>query len=214
MNKISLTSEKRDIFGRKVKTLRKKGLIPANIFGKDIKSEAISVDAKQFNEVYTKAGETQIISLDNRPVLVSNMSIHPITQEILHVDFRQVDLKEKITANVPVEIIGESDAEKQGLGTIVQQIDEVEVEALPTDLPEKIEVNIEGLLEVDQAIYVKDLKFGGDVEVKVDPELIVVKLEAPQVEEVIVPEETTETPVAQSEQETENQAQPEEKQAE
>lgn len=213
MNKLILKSEKRDVFGRKVKLLRRKGLIPANIFGKGIKSEAISVDSKEFKDIYAKAGETQIISLDNRPVLVSNMSIHPLSQEILHVDFRQVDLKEKITANVPVEIVGESDAEKQGLGTIVQQIDEVEVEALPTDLPEKIEVNIEGLMEVDQAIYIKDLKFGGDVEVKVDPELIVVKLEAPQVEEEVVSEEA-EAATPESPQEVNSPEQSEDKQSE
>ena len=82
------------MFGRKVKRLRKAGKIPANILEK-IKSEAISVDNKEFIEVFEKAGETQIIDLTGKPVLVSNTQVDPISAEYLHVDFRQVDLTEK-----------------------------------------------------------------------------------------------------------------------
>lgn len=183
--KITLKSEKRDTFGRKVSRLRKAGKIPANIFGKKIKSEAITVDKKEFTEVFEKAGETQIIDLGDRPVLVSNAQVDPVTGEFLHIDFRQVDLKEKIEAKVPVEVEGESLAEKQNLGTVVQQLHEIEVEALPADLPEKIMVDATLLTEVDQTVFVKDLKVSKDVEVKTDPELIVVKVEPPQKEEVV-----------------------------
>ena len=183
--KITLKSEKRELFGRKVKRLRKAGKIPANIFGKKIKSEAISVDNKEFIEVFEKAGETQIIDLTGKPVLVSNTQVDPISAEYLHVDFRQVDLTEKIEAMVPIEIEGESPAEKQNLGTVVQQIHEIEVEALPTDLPEKIIVDASILVEVDQAIYVKDLKVDKKVEIKTDLESIVIKVEPPTKEEVV-----------------------------
>lgn len=198
--KITLKSEKRDLFGRKVSRLRKEGKIPANIFGKKIESSAIIVDKKEFSEVYEKAGETQIIDLGGKPVLVSNTQVDPITGEYLHVDFRQVDLKEKIEAKVPVIVEGESPAEKQNLGTVVQQIHEIEVEALPADLPEKIIVDASILVEVEQAIYVKDLKVSGDVEIKTDLESIVAKVEPPQAEEVVevvAPAEGTE-PVAES----------------
>ncbi len=183
--KITLKSEKRELFGRKVKRLRKAGKIPANIFGKKIKSEAVSIDNKEFIEVFEKAGETQIIDLTGKPVLVSNTQVDPISGEYLHIDFRQVDLTEKIEAMVPVEIEGESPAEKQSLGTVVQQIHEIEVEALPTDLPEKIIVDASILVEVDQAIYVKDLKVDKKVEIKTDLESIVVKVEPPTKEEVV-----------------------------
>ena len=183
--KITLKSEKRELFGRKVKRLRKAGKIPANIFGKKIKSEAVSIDNKEFIEVFEKAGETQIIDLTGKPVLVSNTQVDPISGEYLHIDFRQVDLTEKIEAMVPVEIEGESPAEKQSLGTVVQQIHEIEVEALPTDLPEKIIVDASVLVEVDQAIYVKDLKVDKKVEIKTDLESIVVKVEPPTKEEVV-----------------------------
>ncbi len=192
MTKISLKADKRTVFGRKVKALRRDGLIPANVFGKKIDSLALTINTKEFHEVFDKAGETQIIDLDGRPVLVSNITSDPVSGDFLHVDFRQVDLTEKITANVPVEIIGESPAEKQGLGTVVQQISEIEVEALPADLPEKIEIDAALLIEVDQAIFVKDLKIDKKVAVKTELESIVVKVEPPTKEEVV---EVAATPV-------------------
>jgi len=187
MKSIKLESKKREVFGRKVKNLRSDGKIPANIFGKKIKSEAIIVDGKEFSEVYKLAGETQIIDLSGKPVLISNIQYDPVNESYLHVDFRQVDLSEKITASVPLVFEGESPAEKQSLGTVVEQIDEIEVEALPTDLPEKIIVDVSVLTEVDQAIYVKDLKIPAKVEVKDDSESIVVKVEPPQKEEEMAP---------------------------
>lgn len=203
--KITLKFEKREEFGRKVSRLRKAGLIPSNIFGKKIKSEAITVNGKEFSEVFKKAGETQIIDLGGKSVLVSNLQMDPISGDVIHIDFRQVDLKEKIEAKVPVELEGDSPAEKQNLGTVVQQIHEIEVEALPADLPEKIVVDATQLIEVDQAIYVKDLKVDKNVEIKTDLELIVVKVEPPTKEEVV------ETPVAETP--TEGEAKPAEGEA-
>lgn len=185
MTKITLKSEKRELFGRKVKRLRKIGLIPASIFGNKIKSHSITVKAKEFAEVFKKAGETQLIDLEGKSVLVSNLQKDPISDDVIHVDFRQVDLKEKIEAKVPVEVVGESPAEKQNLGTVVQQIHEIEVEALPADLPEKITVDATLLVEVDQAVYVKDLKLEKNVEIMTDSEMIVVKVEPPTKEEVV-----------------------------
>lgn len=190
MTKISLKAEKRTITGRKVKNLRKQGIIPANIYGKDVKSVSVQVKGKEFGEAFKKAGETGIIDLtlgkDVRPVLVGNVSLQPATGEVLHVDFRQVNLKEKVTAAIPVELIGESPAEKGGLGTAVLLVQELEVEALPTDLPEKFEVDATKLAEVDQAVKVADLKYDkSKVEVKAEPDEIVAKVEPPQKEEEI-----------------------------
>lgn len=190
MDKHTLKAEARKISGRKIKTLRKQGLLPANIFGKKVKSTSIQIPVKEFQNVYKQVGETGLVDLkvgsEDRPVLVHNIQVHPITDELLHVDFLQVDLKEKVTANVPVTIIGESPAEKQNLGTVVQQLNEIEVEALPADLPEKFEIDKSTLLEVDQAIKVSDLKVDrSKVEIKTDAEAIVAKVEPPQKEEVI-----------------------------
>jgi len=192
MDRPSLKAQKRNITGRKVKTLRNKGILPANIFGKKVKSQEISIDQKEFEQVFKKAGETTLVNLkldaekSPRAVLISNIQADPLTESPLHVDFHQVDLKEKVVAQVPVEVIGESPAEKTGIGTAVTYIDEIEVEALPGDLPENFMVDISNLSEVDQAIFIKDLKIDKNkIEIKDDLESIIVKVEPPQKEEVI-----------------------------
>lgn len=188
MEKIILKAKLRKLVGRKVKLLRKEGSLPANIYGKKIKSESIQIDLKEFLNVYKKVGDTGLFYINERPVLVANIQKDPVTDIVLHIDFHQVDLKEKVEAKVPVEISGESPAEKQGIGTVVQYINEVEVEALPTDLPEKFVVDISKLTEVDQAIFVKDIKVDkSKVEIRTDVESILAKVEPPQKEEVVVP---------------------------
>lgn len=190
MAKIELKADKRKLEGRKVKLLRAKGLVPANIYGRDVKSLSIEIDVKAFREVFKKAGETGIIEInldkETRPVLVNNVQVHPATDEILHVDFRQVNLKEKVSANIPVGIVGESPAEKAGLGTVVLLLQELEVKALPMDLPEKFEIDATKLTDVDQTVKVSDLAYDKTkVEVDADKDEIVVKVEPPQKEEVI-----------------------------
>lgn len=206
MNKITLKAEKRETLGRKVKSLRRDGILPGNIYGKKQKSLAIQVELKEFQKVFEDAGETGLLDLkvSNKsvPVLIDNVQEDPVTNRFLHVDFRQVNLKEKITAEVPIEIVGESPAEKQGLGTLVQHIDEVEVEALPTDFPDKFDLDVSKLEDVDMALFVKDLVYDKKkVKIESDLEEIVVKVEPlreeeleelPPVEEETVDEETGE----------------------
>lgn len=198
MDKHTLKAEKRKILGQKVKTLRKEGILPANIYGKKVKSLAIQVSFNEFEKIYKKAGETGIVEISvngsKRSVLINNVQIHPVSDLPLHVDFLQIDLKEKVTADVPVDFIGESPAEKSGLGTAVQYINEIEVEALPTNLPEKFEVDLSTLAEVNQTVLVKDLDVDTKkVEIKSDLDQILVKVEPPRKEEeVIAPVETEE----------------------
>ncbi len=188
MNAHPLKAEKRTIVGRKISNLRKQGILPANVYGKGISSESIQITLSEFKKVYKEVGETGLVELDlgneKKPVLVNNIQQNPVTGEPIHVDFFQVNLKEKVSAQVPVELTGESPAEKQAIGTAVQYVKEVEVEALPADLPENFVVDISELSEVDQAIYVKDLKYDKEkIEIKSDVEQIVVKVEPPQKEE-------------------------------
>ncbi len=190
MVKKSLKSEVRKITGRKVKSLRRDGIVPGNIYGNKIESLAVQVGLKDFQSLYKEVGETGLFDLkvgdEVKPVLIHQVQVNPKTSEVIHVDFMQVNLKVKVTASVPVELSGDSPAEKQGIGTVVQQLNEIEVEALPGDLPEKFEVSVDNLSEVDQAIYVKDLKIDSSkIEFKVDPDSIVVKVEPPQKEEVV-----------------------------
>ena len=189
MDKQTLKGEIRKLLGRKVKNLRKDGILPGNIFGKKITSEAVQVNFKDFLKVYKEIGETGLLTLEigkaEKPVLVHNLQVNPVTDVPVHVDFLQVDLKEKVEAEVPVELSGESPAEKQAIGTVVQHLNEIKVEALPMDLPEKFEVDTSVLAEVDQAILVKDLKVDRNkVTVMTDENEIVVKVEPPQKEEI------------------------------
>ena len=189
MDKQILKVETRKVEGRKVKKLRQAGILPGNVFGKKVKSLSLQIPLKDFEKIYKEVGETGLVMLaigkEEKPVLVHNVQLNPKTDEMLHVDFLQVHLKEKVEADVPVELSGESPAEKQSLGTVVQYINEIKVESLPTDIPEKFVVDASALAEVGQTILVKDLKVDSKVEVKNDPEEIVVKVEPPQKEEVI-----------------------------
>lgn len=199
MQKQSLKAEKRKVLGRKVKKLRREGILPANIYGKKIKSQAIQVPLAEFNKIFKKVGETGVVELSvnssNRPVLINSVQLDPVSDTPIHADFLQVDLKEKVTAGVPVELTGESPAEKQGLGTVVQQIDEIEVEALPGDLPEKFEIDLSVLTEVNQQVQVKDLTVDKKkVEVKQDGQQIIVKVEPPRKEEEAAPLPKEEVP--------------------
>lgn len=187
-----LKAEERKITGRKIEGLRKAGILPGNIYGKKVKSTSVQVNLKDFEKVYKEAGETGIVELDlgkeKRPVLIHNIQKQPVTDSPIHVDFYQVNLNEKVTASVPVELTGEAPAEKLSVGTAVQYVNEIEVEALPGDLPDKFVVDISDLSEVDQAIHIKDIKYDkAKIEVKSDVEQIVVKVEPPQKEEVIAP---------------------------
>ena len=182
MKKYTLTAEVRTLVGRKVKNLRKTGKLPASLYGKHIKSESLVVSEELFTDVYDKAGETGLIELhvgsEVKPVLVHTVQIDPVSSALLHVEFYQVNLKEKVKAKVPVEQVGESPAIAEKLGVLLTLLDEIEVEALPADLPEKIEVDISSLTAVDQEIRVSNLKVLPVVTILSDMEQGVVKVGA------------------------------------
>ena len=186
-SKPTLKADKRKLQGRKVKRLRKEGILPANIYGKKVKSLSIQVSLKDFEKAYKEVGETGLLQVEvenkKRPVLIHGVQIDPVTEVVLHADFHQVDLSQKVTANVPIDTMGGAPAEKQGLGTVVMQLDEVEVEALPADLPEKFVVDLSELKEVNQAVYVKELLVDKKVTIKDDSEAIIVKVEPLRKEE-------------------------------
>jgi large subunit ribosomal protein L25 len=181
MKKHTLTAQSRDTFGRKVKKLRVEGMIPATVYGKKSKSASLTVDAANFAKTYAEAGETGLVELSvgdglTRHVLVHHVQKHPVTGAILHVEFHEVDLKEKVHANVPVVLVGESPAVSEKRGVLLSILDEVEVEALPTDLVEHIEVDVSVLSGVGQEVKVKDLAVPHGLSVLNDAELTIVKI--------------------------------------
>lgn len=186
MKAISLEAVKREITGKKVRVLRKEGLVPVGVYGKDVKSLSLSVKAKEFEKVYSKVGETGLVDLKfegkSLAVLVKNVQIHPLSRKILHAELHAVKLTEKIKAKVPVELVGESPAVQNNLGVLLQTLNEIEVEALPTDLPEKIEVDVSALAEIDQQVTVAELRAVKGVEILTNSGELVVKV-APAVSE-------------------------------
>lgn len=185
MSNYQLQADKRTVFGRKVKQLRAQGIVPANIFGKKIASLAIQVDQPTLLSVMRQAGETGLINLTIKgdslphPVLVAGYAQNPVSGAMQHVDFHEVDLKQKVTATVPLKAIGESEAVKSGL-VLVMLKNELEVEALPTDLPDVIEVDISGLAEVGASIHAKDLKIDrSKVTLSVEDEEMIVTIQEP-----------------------------------
>lgn len=189
---LEIKAQKRKLTGRKVKTLRREGTLPANIYGKKVSSLAIQVPIEDFLKVFKQAGETGIVELklngQIRPALIHNVQFDPITDTPIHADFLQVNLAEKVSATVPIEIMGDSPAEKAGEGILVQQMNEIEVEALPRDLPEKFMVDVSGLSKIDDVILVNDLPVDkSKVTLKSPTEQIVVKVEPPAKEEEVAP---------------------------
>lgn len=180
MKKISLFVTPRKVLGKKVKKLRKEGVLPANVYGKDVKSESVQVPYKEFDKVYKEAGETGLVELQVdgkvRPVLIHNIQFDPVSHEPLHADFYQVNLKEKVKTMVPLSFVGEPAAVTNKVGILLEQLSEVEVEALPTDLPESIEVNVEKLANIDEQITVGDIKAPDGVTLLTDPGQVVAKI--------------------------------------
>lgn len=156
------SAQKRDLVGKKVAQLRRQGLIPANIYGVNKPSVSVTVNTKDFEKLYEEVGETGLVYLQvegakqDIPVLVDEVQYHPVSGEVAHAAFKQVDLSEKITAEIPVELIGENNV----AGAVVVQVkDVIEVEALPTDLPENFQVDISTLTEIGQSISYDSLQF-------------------------------------------------------
>jgi len=181
MEQIPLSAQKRTVLGKKVKTLRREGLIPAHVFGHKIPTIHVQVKKTEFGPVFEKVGETGIISLDvdkeKRPVMVRNIQVHPVSDDLLHVDFYQVNLSEKVTVNVPVEVTGEAPAVEKKIGLLLTPVSEIEIEALPADIPEKVEVDIAKLAAIGDEIKVKDLPIDrSKIEVKTDEELVVAQI--------------------------------------
>jgi len=179
MKRYKLKVEKRKVLGKQVKKLRREGILPTNVYGKDIKSEAVQVLEKDFLAVFKEAGETGLVDLElgdkTIPVLIHNVQTD-FRHNLLHADFFQVNLKEKVKAMVPLEIVGEPKAVTDKIGILMNILSEIEVEALPENLPDKIEVNVEALSNIDEQITVADLKAAEGVTILTETEQVVSKI--------------------------------------
>ena len=192
MDQIELVASPRAILGKKVRFLRREGLTPTNLYGRNVESIALQIETSQLKQTLSHAGKTRLISLKvdgtNKPtmVIVRQIQRHPLNSELVHVDFYQVRMEEKIKLDIPLLLVGTAPAVKDQGGILVQIMNTVEVECLPANMPQNFEVDLSGLMELDQAVYVKDLRVGDDITVLTDPEKAMVQITRRRIEVEVV----------------------------
>ncbi|MCX6764033.1 MAG: 50S ribosomal protein L25 [Candidatus Moranbacteria bacterium] len=188
MDKVKLSAVSRIEKGNKVNSGRKKGLVPAVIYGKGIKTEMLWVKAMELEKLLAKSGESVIIELsidgkNIRNVLIHEIQKDPVRGTLQHIDFYQVRMTEKIEAEVELVLIGESPAVKELAGILVRSVDKLKIKCLPADLPSHIDVDVSKIKTFEDHICVKDLNISDKVEIEIDPETVVALATPPRSEE-------------------------------
>lgn len=186
---MDLSVKPREITGKKVRTLRRAGLVPAELYGHGIKNLHLSVAVKEINQVLKEAGTSTVVTLvlntEKRSALIHDVTRNYLTGEIDHIDFYQVRMDEEITAKVPLEFVGEAPAIKAFAASINKAMSEIEVEALPQNLPHNLVVDLSTLDELNKSIYVSDIVVPKGVKILVDPETAIATAMPPAAEEVV-----------------------------
>jgi large subunit ribosomal protein L25 len=187
-----LTVQTRAVIGRNaIKKVRKQGLIPGVIYGAGQEPINLELNGRELATVLSRSSsenillELEIVDGENKRnslAMIKEVQHHPLQRQILHVDFHAVSATEKITAEVPIETIGEPVGVKTGGGLLEHILRDLEVECLPGDLPERILIDVTGL-DLDQSIHVKDLQLPAGVEAITDGDLTVVAVSEARVEE-------------------------------
>jgi large subunit ribosomal protein L25 len=187
MQHARIEAKTREIRGRKTIALRAEGKVPAVMYGFETEPKNLVLDRNAFVKVYDQAGESTVVDLEidgtRHSVLISEIQRDPLTDFITHADFRRVDPKRKIEANIPLKLIGVAPAVKELGGTLLQTLEEVEVMSLPDALVHEIEVDVTKLATFDDVIRVKDIAIPDGIEIKSDLEQAVASVQPPRSEE-------------------------------
>lgn len=196
MEKVVLKAVHRDVIGKHVKVLRREGKLPAVIYGHHLDPMPIMLDARDAGKTLTGLGPSTLVTIDvdgkSYPTLVREKQRNKILGTLLHVDFLAVSMEEKLKADVSVSFVGVSPAVKDFNGILVSGLNTLSVECLPQDLPETVAVDISGLTEIGDTIYVRDLKVYDRVKILDDDDAVIVSVTSQAAEEVleeVVPEE-------------------------
>ena len=190
MEGLTLKATSRDTFGKKTRFLRRQGMTPAHLFGHNLKSLSLQCLTAELKHILAQAGTTTLLDLtiDNekrpRKVLIREIQKDVFGRQLLHVDFYQVKLTEKIKADVPIVLTGEAPALKLKGRFLMHTLDSISIECLPDKLPPEIRIDLSPLEEVEQAIHVRDLVLDKDITVANDPDQLIVKVSEKVVAEV------------------------------
>ncbi len=201
---VLLEAKIRDKKNDKPKKLRRKNLIPAILYGDEIKNILISIDKKEFPKIFREVGESEFLDLivkdgereEKYKALIYDMQIDPLTREILHVDFFVPSKIKKVKLTVPILFEGVSKAVKEKGGILIKEIQELEIKAPLNKILKEIKINLEDLKEIDDKICVKDLKLDEEITILRRPDEIIVNVVAPEKEKTITQEKTAETQVS------------------
>lgn len=192
MEKVVLQAQKREVVGKQVRALRRQGMLPAVIYGRHIQPINIALDAHSASLTLSKLTSSSLVTIEvdgkEYPALVREKQRNFIKNTLLHVDFLAVSLTEKITTYVAIQLEGVAPAVKDFNAILVTGLTELEVECLPTDLPERIVVDISGLKEIGDGVYVRDLVVSDQVKVLDDPDELIVVATAMAAEEEVAAE--------------------------
>lgn len=184
---MDLAVQERTLFGKKTNALRREGFVPAELYGHGSQNAHLSVAAKDFSKIYAAAGENTVITLvvgtKKVPAIIHHVSRHYLSGDPVSIDFYQVRMDEKITAHIPLEFIGESPAVREKGAVINRSMAELEVEALPADLPHSLKIDLAALDDIDKTIYVRDIATPKGVTFLVEGDTAVATATAPRVEE-------------------------------
>jgi len=189
MDTISLDVGPRDVLRKKVKALRRSGVVPIHLYGRNMPSLTLQADSATVAKIVNQVGHNIPLYLkvegskEQNLVFVREVQHHPITNRILHVDFYRVDATIRTTGEVPIVFLGEAPAVRVRHGVLMQSLHHLSVECLPMEMPERIEIDISGLEELDQGIRVSDFIPEPGVTVLADPEELIVRVGAPRVGE-------------------------------
>lgn len=194
---LTIKCETRDVFGKNAsRRLRREGKVPAVLYGGNQPSTHLTLQKKDvFGILRSEAGENTIfkatIDKDSKDAMIKELQFDPVTDEIIHIDLIQIAMDKVVRVSIPVIVTGESVGVKTEGGFVDLITREVEVECLPGDIPESIEVDISEL-HLHQSLKIEEMVFPEGVETLTDPQTLVVLIEAPTKEEEIVPEEEEE----------------------
>lgn len=172
----------------KAKPLVKQGLVPGIVYGHGFDNEALVITKKDLVKVHEQAGQSSLIDLSvadktTYKVLIHELQYDPVSDEPIHVDLYRVKMTEKIKTEIPIKLVGEAPAVEDLQGTLIQNKDELRVEALPQNLVHEIEVDVSRLKTFEDKIYVKDLTVPNGIEVQEEPEEVVALVQPPRSEE-------------------------------
>lgn len=188
MEEIKLSIKSREVIGRKVNSLRAEGMVPGIVYGHGVKNRNVVIGERELEKIYDEAGESSLIDLtidEAKPVkvMIKVIQREPVYDKPLHVDFREVRMDEKITAEIDLVFVGETPAVKELGGTLVKNFDYLEVECLPTALVPEIEVSLEKLITFDDVLRVKDLNIPEGMRVLQDENRTIAVVTPPLTEE-------------------------------